>query len=163
MTLLFGLICLVAGVAGGVWLAPQLGSTEPSHLIMTLASTVPGAKFISQADDNSPFEVYNYPIIKWRAKPIADAQGAIAQLWTTYEAADAQNQSGKLNYRLTVFKAPDKHQFEVQLLDETGFKRMQFDATDFHQIPGTADIMEARDSQPCTEAEYKKVRDYSIK
>lgn len=106
--------------------------------------------------------MYNYPTIKWKPKPLADVPGALVQLWTTYEKPDPQ-QPGKMNYRLTVFKAPNKQRCEIQLLDENSFKLMQFEASDFHQIPGTADIMEARESQPCTEEEYRRVKEYSIK
>jgi hypothetical protein len=48
------------------------------------------------------------------------------------------------------------------LLDATGFKITQFDASDFHPVPGAADIVEARESHPCTEEDYKKVGDYTI-
>jgi hypothetical protein len=116
--------------------------------------------------------MYDYPTIKWRAKPLADPPGAIGQLWTTYEPAEqepgqqpgksAGPPPGKMKYRLTVFKAPGKAQCVVELLDDKGFKLSQFDVSDFHQVPGTSDIMEARDSYPCTEEEYKRVGDYAI-
>lgn len=159
---LFGLFCGIAGFGAGVWSGPQVKSFQPVRFLASSASAVPWAKSLAQLDDNSPFEMYNYPVIKWRAKPLSDAPGAIAQLWTTYEWSDKQHQSGTMNYRLTVFKAPEG-QREVQLLDENGFKITQFYASDFHKIPGSSDIMEARDSHPCTEEQYKRVGDYSIK
>lgn len=158
ITSLLSLLFLIIGLVAGVCLAPQIKSSPPALWLSSQASKLPGAV----PDKDSPFESYDYPTIKWRAKPLAEAQGAIAQLSTRYESAEP-SQPGRMNYKLTVFKAPGKGQCEIQLLDDAGFKLMQFDATDFHQIPGTADIMEARDSHACTEEEYRRVRDYSIK
>jgi hypothetical protein len=161
--LLFGLICSICGFAAGIWFGSQPNSAQPTGSLLSLVAKLPWASSIAKTDDNSPFELYNYPTIKWRPKPLADAPGGIAQLWTTYEWEDKEHRSGKMSYRLTVFKAPDKHLFEVQLLDNNGFKITQFNAADFHQIPGASDIMEARDSHPCTEEQYKRASDYSIK
>lgn len=144
-----------------MWLGLQVKAGEPG--ISSLFKKIPGVKELVKVDENSPIELYEYPIIKWRAKPIADVPEAIIQLWTSYEPSDQPGQQGKINYRLTVFKAPDKSNFEVQLLDQTSFKLLQFEASDFHQIPGSAELKEARDSVPCTEEMYKKVRDYSVK
>ena len=163
LTLLFGLFYLGAGFSIGVWYAPQLKLTQLPPSIASLAKKVPWAKSIVGADNDSPFEVYDYPTIKWRPKLLTDSPGAIAQLWTTYEWTDQGHRSGKMNYRLTMFKTPNRPQCEVQLLDDGGFKITQFVASDFHPIPGAADIMEARDSHPCTEDEYKRVHDYSVK
>ncbi len=115
-----------------------------------------------EKDKNAAFELYDYPTIKWRAKPL-DANGAIVQLWTRYENDGGKDANGKMNYKLTVFKAPDKTNCEIQLLDDMGFKLAQFDASDFHQLPGAADITESRDSFQVSEDIYRKVRDYSIK
>lgn len=157
------LIFLITGLFAGVFFGPQLRLSAPFSSISSIASKVPGLKAISQTDENSAFEMYDYPTIKWKPKPLNEKPGAIAQLWTRYEAADAANSPGKMNYRLTIFKAPDKSQVEVQLLDDMGFKLSQFNASDFHQIPGSSDIMEARESHQLSEGEYRKVRDYSIK
>ncbi len=161
-TTMFGIICALFGLAAGVWFAPQLKLSPPFQMIASFAYKVPWSKSISQADSNSPFEMYDYPTIKWRPRPFADPDGAIAQLWTRYEWNDNTHSSGKMNYRLTVFKAPGKTQCTVQLLDDKGFKITQFDATDFHQVPGAPDIMEARDSFAVTEDQYKKVGDYAV-
>lgn len=162
-TFIFGLICGLAGVIAGVSFGPQIRISEPARRITALAAHIPGLKSAAVVDNDSAYEMYDYPTIKWRAKPLADVPGAIAQLWTTYEWIDPQHQSGKMNYRLIVYKAPDKRQLEVQLLDSNGFKITQFEAADFHPIPGTQDIMEARDSHSCTEEQYKRAGDYSIK
>lgn len=154
-------VFLVTGLGCGMWLGLQVKSGEPG--VTSLLTKIPGVSSLVKSDENSPIELYEYPIIKWRAKPLADVPEAIIQLWTTYEPSDPPGQQGKMNYKLTVFKAPEKGQFEVQLLDKTGFKLLQFDASDFHQIPGSADLKEARDSYSCTEDLYKKIRDYSIK
>ncbi|MBX9686869.1 MAG: hypothetical protein K2X27_09220 [Candidatus Obscuribacterales bacterium] len=160
--LFLGLLCLLVGLGAGVFFAPQLRSNE-QQLVRTLAVKVPMLKSMAATDKNSPYEIFDYPMIKWRAKPLTDTQGAIVQLWTRYEQPDGKDKAAAMSYRLTLFKAPDKHQCEVQLLDEMGFKITQFDAGDFHQIPGAPDIMEARDSHSMTEDAYRKIRDYSIK
>jgi hypothetical protein len=107
------------------------------------------------------FEEYNYPFVKWKAKPMADAEGAIAQLSTTYERGPA-GQPGVVKYRLTLFKAANGGAREVQMLDDKGFKLHQFVASDFHQIPGS-ELMESRDEFQCDEEAYRQSRDYSIK
>lgn len=160
----FGIVCLLLGMVAGVAIAPQLKMNGSPAWLVSVASKIPGTKVVGTADKDGTIEIYDYPTIKWRAKPLAGKDGAIVQLWTTYEAATQAGQaSGNMKYKLTVFKAPDKQQCEVQLLDKDGFKLMQFDASDFHQMPGSADIMEARDSNPCTEDLYRRVQDYSIK
>jgi hypothetical protein len=163
LTVVLAVICFVAGLGFGVSLGQEWKWTQWGGKVAAIAGNVPWAKGIVQQDKDAPYEMYDYPTIKWRAKPLNDAQGAITQLWTTYEWDDEQHKSGKMNYRLTIYKAPDKQQCEVQLLDKNGFKITQFDASDFHQTAGAPEIMESRESHPCTEAEYQKVRDYSVK
>jgi hypothetical protein len=84
------------------------------------------------------------------------------RLWATYEPSK-NDQPGVMKYKLTLFKATNRTAREVQLLDAMGFKLIQFNATDFHDIPGAPDIVEARDSVSFPEDQYKRVRDYSIK
>ena len=85
------------------------------------------------------------------------------RLWTTFEPNDKDPATGTLKYKLTLFKATKRDSREVQLLDAVGFKLMQFNAGDFQDIPGAPDIVEARDSVPCSEEMYKKACDFSIK
>jgi hypothetical protein len=158
---IIGMFCGFLGLCAGICFGPQLKRTPPAQAVMSWANRMPGLKSVSQTDSNSPIEVYNYPTIKWRAKPLSDPPGSIGQLWTKYEWTDAQHQSGKLDYRLTLFKAA-KHQCQIQLLDDQGFKIMQFDVSDFHQVPGAEDISEARDSTACSEDNYKQTGDYVI-
>lgn len=158
LTLLFGLVCLAVGICVGMEFAPQLKATEPGRRVTSEAAKLPWVKSVAQTEQDSPYEKYDYPTIKWKAKPLADAPGGIAQLSTTYDRG-----SNSMKYRLTLFKAPDKHQCEVQLLDGQGFKLMQFQAADFHAIPGAPDISEARESYNCTEDQYKQASEYSIK
>jgi hypothetical protein len=158
LTLLFGLLCLAAGLCVGVLFAPQLKTTAPAQQVMSVASKIPWAKSISQTDNDSPFELYNYPVIKFKAKPLAEAPGGIIQLWTTYDR-DAKS----VQYRLTVFKGGNQQQYEVQLLDGLGFKLGQFNAGDFHAVPGASDIVESRESYPVSEEKYRQIHDYSVK
>lgn len=154
----FGIFWLFIGVVVGICFGPKMKTV--------LSEKVPMIRSLESKDKNSPIESEDYPTIKFRAKPLDD-KGAIVQLSTRFEGDKgdpaAQSASGKVNYKLTIFKAPDKSQCEVQLLDVDGFKLLQFDASDFHQLPGTADIMESRDSYACSEDLYRRVRDYSIK
>jgi hypothetical protein len=107
----------------------------------------------------SHFESYNYPMIKWQAKPL-NSNGGVAQLWTTYDSP-TPGQEGNVKFRLTLFKSPNKSPHRIQLLDEGGFKIMEFKASDFDDVPGTQ-LMEARESFSCPEAQYRQARDYAI-
>jgi hypothetical protein len=161
LTLLFGLVCLVVGLLVGIFFSAQLKLTEPVQRIESMVGKVPLTKsLVTQADKDSPFEDYQYPRIKWRAKPLPDAPEGIGQLSTTW---DGNGTNGSMKYRLTVFKGSGKDRYEVQILDGSGFKIKQFNASDFHAVPGAPDIMESRESVPCTEDDYRKARDYSIK
>ncbi len=158
-TFLVGLFCLVAGLGIGIGFGPQILQTEPAQWITT---NVPGVTSVFKPDANSPFETYAYPTIKWRPKLIGGAPGAIAQLSTTFDSGADKNQAGTMKYRLTLFKAPGKQQCDVQLLDDMGFKLMQFNVATFRPVPGAPDIIEARDSLSCPENDYKKAHDYSV-
>ncbi len=158
-----GLVCLVLGLCIGAWQAPQLKSSKAGHWIAAEASMVPWTKVGAQKNADSQFESYDYPTIKWRPKPLADAPDAIVRLWTTYEPGAKNEPQGTMKYKLTLFKATQKEQREVQMLDSMGFKLMQFNANDFHEIPGAPDIVEARDSVACPEDQYKNANDYSVK
>lgn len=139
----------------------------------------------SQASD-SQFDTYDYPHIKWKAKSFLDAppplpvsfarqrlgmgvetfalqrppSDAIVQLVTTFEAASDSVRNGRMKYILTVFKAIPRN-CEVQLLDKSGFKVVQFTASDFHVI--SPNLVEARADVSCSEDDYKQARDYSVK
>lgn len=161
-TLLFGALCFIVGLGLGVWQSPRLKTTEPARMITSAVAKVPWLKATSKTDDDSPFEEYNYPTIKWRPKQLDDAPGAIVRLWTTFEPGNNPD-TGTMKYKLTLFKASNRNVREVQLLDGMGFKLFQFNASDFHDIPGASDIVEARDSYACSEDQYKKAQDYSVK
>jgi hypothetical protein len=156
---LTGLICLCVGLVLGAWQSDQLKSTRAGQWISSTGTKVLSLK--SKTDDNQ-FESYAYPTMKWRPKALADSPDSVMRLWTTY-VAPKDGQPGVMKYKLTLFKATNKNAREVQLLDSMGFKLMQFEATDFHDMPGAPDIVEARDSVPCPEEQYKQVRDCSIK
>jgi hypothetical protein len=163
ITLLASVLTFLAGFCLGIWFGPDTKSSEPGQYMASLVSKIPGGKAMALGESENNIEVYDYPTIKWRAKPLADSPSAIAQLWTTYDWEDPEHHSGTMKYRLTMFKAQNKAQCEVQLLDRNGFKITQFDAGDFHPIPGAPDIVESRDSHQCSEQDYKRVRDYSIR
>ncbi|MDR3613299.1 MAG: hypothetical protein P4L53_07020 [Candidatus Obscuribacterales bacterium] len=159
-TTIIGLLCLVVGLFAGTFQGSQIKATAPGQWVTAAASKLQAG---GQSGDDNQIESDEYPTLKWKAKPLLDAAGSIVRLWTTFEAGPNKDTPGTLKYKLTLFKAVRKDTREVQLLDFQGFKLMQFNATDFHDIPGAPDIVEARDAVPCSEADYKKIRDYSVK
>lgn len=161
VTLALCLVCSIVGLCVGIAFAPQLRTTGVGLFFQALVHRVPSLK-AGTGEQESAIEMYDFPTIKWRAKPLAAPVGAIGQLWTNFECTDEQHQTGTLNYRLTLFKATDNRQCKIQLLDENGFKLMQFDVSDFHQVPGAADVTESRDSTTCDEDKYKRAADYVI-
>lgn len=159
--------------AGGIlWQDPNKSPDEK----VEAAPRPTGKKPVATAS-NSQFEEYNYPIIKWKPKPISGVPGAIVQLSTTYEISD-------LKYKLTLFRAPTSaqpkagargiqeastsveipNQITVQLLDSNGFKLSEFTVNQrqWEQIPGTS-VLESRDKINCNEWDYRRSRDYSVK
>lgn len=117
-----------------------------------------GVKAAAQIGDTH-FETYNYPMVKWEAKPL-NGKGAVAQLWTTYDRPSPRDE-GVVKYRLTLFKSPGGETHRIQLLDDGGFKILEFKASDFQDVPGT-ELTEARESFSCPEEQYRQARDYAI-
>lgn len=136
--------------------APQAQAADPNPS----SPVKPASAVTSDKPTQGEFESYEYPKIKWKAKPLPSGPNAIAQLHTTYEVG-APGQQGVMKYRLTVFKGDNKGAYEVQLLDSNGFKLMQFNASDFHKVPNS-ELMESRESIACDENEYRQARDYSV-
>lgn len=159
ITIATGVVCLGVGLFFGAWQSSKLKTTEVGKAITTASSSLPWSK----DDGESPFESNEYPTLKWRARVLTDAPGAIVRLWTMYEPGLKNDPQGTMKYKLTLFKATNKDAREVQLLDSMGFKLLQFNASDFHNIPEAPDIVEARDGIPCTEEQYKKARAFSVK
>jgi hypothetical protein len=162
-TVIVGLLCLIIGLCAGTLEGSQIKTTPAGQWITSAASQVQAGVGAGESGDDNQIETNEYPILKWRAKALPDASGSIVRLWTKFEEGPNKDTPGSLKYKLTLFKAIRKDLREVQLLDAQGFKLMQFNAADFHDIPGAPDIVEARDTIPCPEADYKKVRDYSVK
>jgi hypothetical protein len=162
-TVIIGLLCLVIGLCAGTLQGSQIKATSVGQWMTSAASKVQEGVGAGESGDDNQIETNEYPTLKWRAKPLPDAPGSIVRLWTKFEAGPSKDTPGALKYKLTLFKAIRKDSREVQLLDAQGFKLMQFNAADFHDIPGAPDIVEARDAVPCSEADYKNVRDYSVK
>lgn len=103
------------------------------------------------------FETYSYPMIKWQPKPIPTMPGAFIQVLTTYD--------GKLKFKTTLFKATYlPRSMQIILLDQFGFKLcdVRIDQNDWTQLPGT-NLYEARNDSFCSEQEYRKARDFSIR
>lgn len=160
--------------AGGIlWQDPNKSPDDKVDPPPRTTGKKPAATNLS----GSQFEEYNYPIIKWKPKPISGVPGAIVQLSTTYEISD-------LKYKLTLFRAPTStqpkagargiqetassveipSQITVQTLDANGFKLTEFtiNQRQWEQIPGTS-VLEARDKIGCNEWDYRRARDYSVK
>jgi hypothetical protein len=162
-TIITGAICLIIGLCIGTWQGRQLKETKAGQLITSATAKLPWTKATGEDGGENQIESNEYPTLKWRAKQLSDAPDAIVRLWTTFEPNDKDPATGTLKYKLTLFKATKRDSREVQLLDAVGFKLMQFNAGDFQDIPGAPDIVEARDSVPCSEEMYKKACDFSIK
>lgn len=160
--------------AGGIlWQDPNKAPEDKVETAPRSTSKKPAVPTLS----NSQFEEYNYPIIKWKPKPISGVSGAIVQLSTTFEMND-------LKYKLTLFRAGTNsqtkagphgisetttslevpNQINVQLLDQNGFKLSEFtiNQRQWDQIPGTT-VLESRDKINCNEWDYRRARDYSVK
>ena len=159
---LVGLACLFIGLVVGAWQADQLKTSRTGQWITTQVSKLSLSKGDGK-DEDSQFETNEYPTIKWKPKALSDNPDGVVRLWTTFDIGPKTAPQGTMKYRLTLFKATNKDNREVQILDAMGFKLMQFNANDFHNIPGAPDIVEARDSVPCSEDQYKKAHDYSVK
>lgn len=158
INLVVAVVCIAGGLIAGVILGPKIKATPAVMQMVSMAAKIPG----TNVKPGENIELYDYPTIKWCPKRLADGPEAIGQLWTRYEqATGAAGKTGKINYKLTIYKAPNKAQCEVQLLDDMGFKLGQFTPADFH--PLSPDIMESRDSFECTEDVYRRIRDYSVK
>jgi hypothetical protein len=162
-TVIVGFFCLAVGLFAGTFQGAQIKTTPAGQWVTAAAAKIEAGVGAGQTGDDNQIETNEYPTLKWKPKPLMDAAGAIVRLWTIFEAGPNKDTPGTLKYKLTLFKAVRKDQREVQLLDSQGFKLMQFNAADFHDIPGAPDIVEARDALPCSEADYKKIRDYSVK
>lgn len=163
VSIIVGAVSLGLGLTIGAWQSSQLKSSEAGRWVSDAAQKIPIPKGSNQDGDDSNFESNEYPTLKWKAKPLSDAPGAIVRLWTTFENGPKNDPQGSMKYKLTLFKATKKDGREVQILDGMGFKLFQFGAIDFHEIPGAPDIVESRDAVPCTEEVYRKARDYSVK
>lgn len=118
--------------------------------------SAPQGSGIQQAGTEN-FETYSYPMIKWQPKPIPTMPGAFIQLLTLFD--------GKLKYKTTLFKATYlPRSLHIVLLDQFGFKLcdVRIDQNDWTQLPGT-NLYEARNDGYCSEQEYRKARDFSIR
>lgn len=159
INLIVGTSCLLVGFGVGAWQGPKLKDSQAGTWVASAIAKVKGSK----DGEESQIESNEYPVIKWRPKPLTDGPDAIVRLWTTFEPGAAPDQPGTMKYKLTLFKATKRDSREIQLLDRLGFKLMQFNAADFHDIPAAPDIVEARDGVSLTEDQYKKARDFSVK
>jgi hypothetical protein len=111
--LVFGLFCALIGFCAGIWCGPQVKMSQTGRFITSQLNNVAWTNSIAQSDKNGPIEVYDYPIIKWRPKALAEPAGAIGQLWTTFESSGGEHPAGKINYKLTLFKASNRQQCQV--------------------------------------------------
>jgi len=164
---------------GSVYWQDNTTSTEeklPGLDLSPLPANRPSRQSASSQPSSDQYESINYPIIKWKPKPISSLPGGFVQLSTTYE----QNY---VKYKVTLFKskslqaAPKNGMnpplspagiptfpIDVQLLDQNGFKLVQFtvNQNQWDVIPGT-NVLEARDQLSCNEWDYKRSRDYTVK
>jgi hypothetical protein len=113
----------------------------------------------------SQWEMYKYPMIRWRPHPITTVPGGVAQLTTTFDSTAGSYSEAAVKYKLTLFNVPEiPYDVQVQLLDGNGFKVLEFQVyqSAFHPVPGTS-LIEVSDECTCTEKAYKQARDYTVK
>src|SRR5437868_5962681 len=104
MCVLCSLVCLAIGLGVGLWAGLNSSQIAPVQKLLGAVKQVPWAKAAVDQADASPFEVYNYPTIKWRPKAVADPPGAIAKLSTKYEPSVESSDKGIVRYQLILFK-----------------------------------------------------------
>ena len=129
-------------------------------LLISIKDQLPHEK-MATPELNGPgsenIETYNYPMIKWQPKPVSTIPGAFIQLQTLYD--------GKLKCKTTLFKATAlPRSLHITLLDQFGFKLadVRIDQNDWSPLPGS-NLYEARNDGFCSELEYRKARDFSIR
>jgi hypothetical protein len=145
---------VVVSPGGGIdWL-----KTDPAQAPTVMPAT--GAPTTSATATTGEWEQYNYPTVKWKAKPIPHVDGGVAQLQTTFEPG-ADDKPGTVKYTLTVLKDPSKRGRRILLLDKDGFKVCEFAASDWQDV-AASDFIQARDNFPMMEEDYRRVRDYTV-
>lgn len=153
---------VVVNPGGGInWLQTD-PSPAPASLGVPASAGVPasGARTSNSASGKGEWEDYNYPTIKWKARPIPHLDGGVAQLQTTFEPG-LDNKPGMVKYTLTVLKDPNKRGRQIMLLDKDGFKICKFAASDWQDV-AASEFIQARDEFPMTEEDYRRVRDYNV-
>lgn len=123
--------------------------------------------FKPPANECQNIEKYEWPMIKFRPKPLPDAPDSFAQLTTTEVLNDSSSYyastSVKVKYKLILLRA-EPQSLGIELLDAQGFRlgsRATVSSTEFETIPGT-DLVAARGEFTFALADYPKVRDFTL-
>lgn len=140
------------------WQGSRSGETVVNRANQQKTADKQGASKVSETQ--SAIELYAYPEIKFKLKPVSSLPGAAVQLETT--SAKLPYAGETIRFKLTIVNASRMpSQIAVQLLDHSGFKLIQhiFYAQDFRVIPGTQ-LIEARGDRYDNSNTYKDVRDF---
>lgn len=139
---------------------------EPKKSGGLLDKLIPGQPREPGPDDM--FEVYRYPLIKWKGVPIIGGPpDAVAKLSTTYEIDQVRYVGrGMIRYTLFVQARQRILPIAIQLLDENGFMLGQFAIeSEFLPQKGPAgyQTLVAKGDFYCDEKLYKRMRGYSVR
>lgn len=112
------------------------------------------------------WESYNFPVIKWKAHAVPKIADAIGQLSTTFVPSQGRYGllHGTVKYKLTLYKVPEVRHLSIELVDRDGFSitKALFSASAFHHVPNSENLIEAAGESQCSEADYRRITDYSI-
>jgi hypothetical protein len=133
---------------GQLSLTPKLDPT----VTQAKSSVQPGLEHIESVE---------WPIIKFRPKPIPGTTDGFAQLTTTAEVTGSSLYC-QTKYKLILLHAEPMH-LTLELLDGNGFRLKQFGVgpNNFETIPGT-DLVAARGEFSLSLNEYHQARDFSL-
>ena len=131
-----------------------------------LDKLIPGQPREPGPDDN--FEVYKYPLIKWKSVSITGGPSdALARLSTTYEVDQTRYIGrGMIKYKLVVQARQRLLPIGIQLLDENGFLLAEFAIeSEFLPQKGPAgyQTLVSKGNFYCDEKLYKRMRGYSVR
>ena len=86
-TVFWALVCLVIGLATGIWLGLHQTQVPAMQQAMELFKQQAWTRDLVAQKDNGAIEDYNYPTIKWKAKPMSAPPEAISRNGSTLRCA----------------------------------------------------------------------------
>lgn len=120
----------------------------------------------SQKQDNNPFEKYDFPTIKWKARAVKGKPNAVAQLLTTVGPRPGSGYPEEMiKARLTLLKVRPTLLLglyqTVTLFDSNGFKIATLAFNEFKKTPGT-ELYQGESMVPRMNVNYENAVDYTV-